>query len=371
MRVLTIGTDKRIFEDGSSTQTRIISYGAIVEELHIICFTKKGFKEKKISPNVRVYPTNSISKIFWIWDALSFSKVFLSKKIDIVSAQDPFESGLVAFFMASKLKAKLHIQIHTDFLSPYFFKESFLNKIRVAIAKFLLPRADGIRTVSKRINDSLKANSFKLKAVPVVLPIRATDRHLEKRDSDFLRKKYPTFQSFTLMVGRLEKEKNVSLAIKSFAEVCKSFENTALVIVGDGSLKESLKKQVKFLQIENKVFFEGWREELQDYYQSASIFLHTSNYEGYGLVLFEAAVAGLPIVSTNVGIAEEMQSLGSAVFLADSDKNKLSSVIKKAFERLPEAREKALEGKEILSKTLVSEEEYLKRYKLAWEKCLW
>ncbi len=370
MRVLTIGTDKRIFEDGSPTQTRIISYGAIVEELHIICFTKKGFKEKKISSNVYVYPTNSISKLFWIGDALSFSKVFLSKKIDLVSAQDPFESGLVAFFIAQKLKSKLHIQIHTDFLSPYFFKESFLNKIRVVIAKSILPRADGIRVVSKRIKDSLKAKGLKLKTVPVVLPIRITNRPVEKIDQDFLKKKYPGFEYFILMVGRLEKEKNISLAIQSFAEVSKYFEKTALVIVGDGLLKESLKKQVNFLQIENKVFFEGWREELQDYYQSASIFLHTSNYEGYGLVLFEAGVAGLPIISTDVGIAEEMQSLGLAVFLADSDKNKVSSVIKKALETLPEAREKASEGKEILSKTLLSEEEYLERYKLAWEKSL-
>ncbi len=368
MRVLTIGTDKRIFEDGSPTQTRIISYGGIVEELHIVCFTKKGFKEKKISPNVYVYPTNSISKLFWITDASSFSKVFLSKKIDLVSAQDPFESGLVAFFIARKLKAKLHIQIHTDFLSPYFWKESFLNKIRVVIAKFLLPRADGIRVVSKRINDSLKANSFKLKAVPVVLPIRANFQRVG--DRDFLKSKYPAFQDFILMVGRLEREKNISLAIQSFAEVSKSFEKVALVIVGDGSLNKSLKKEAERLKIEDKVFFEGWQEKLENYYGSASLLLHASSYEGYGLTLFEAGIAGLPIVSTNVGIAEEMRDLGSAIFITDGDKNNVSSVIKKALETLPEAREKALKGKEIISKTLLSEDEYLERYKLAWEKSL-
>lgn len=370
MRVLTIGTDKRIFEDGSATQTRIISYGTIVEELHIICFTKKGFKEKKISPNVSIYPTNSISKIFWIRDALSFSKAFLLKKIDLVSAQDPFESGLVAFFMARKLKAKLHIQIHTDFLSPYFSKWSFLNKIRVVMAKFILARANGIRVVSERIKHSLITNNLSLIATPVVLPIRVAGRFFEKRDPDFLRKKYPGFEYFILMVGRLEKEKNVSLAIQSFAEVSKSFEKTALVIVGDGSLKKSLIKETRHFKAEGKVFFEGWRQELQDYYQSASVFLHTSNYEGYGLVLFEARVAGLPIISTNVGIAEEMKDSGSAVFIVDSDKNSINLVLKKCLERLPEIKENALNQRKNLLKNIISEEEYLERYKVAWEKCL-
>lgn len=371
MRVLTVGTDKKIFEDGSATQTRIISYGSIVEELHIICFTKKGFKEKKISSNVYIYPTNSISKIFWIRDTLSFSKVFLAKKIDLVSAQDPFESGLAAFLIARKLKAKLHIQIHTDFLSPYFSKESFLNKIRVIVAKFLLPRAHGIRVVSERIKNSLIPYHLSLITTPVVLPIRVTNTSLEKKDSDFLRKKYPAFEYFILMVGRLEKEKNVSLAIESFAEVSKSFENIALVIVGEGSLKESLKKEIERLKLGDKVFFEGWREDLQDYYESASIFLHTSYYEGYGLVLSEAGASGLPIVSTNVGIAEEMQNLGLAVFLTDGNKSVVSDVIKRVLETLPKAKEKALKGKEIILKTLISEEEYLERYKVAWEKCLW
>ena len=369
MKVLTIGTDKRIFEDGSATQRRIISYGAIVEELHIICFTKKGFKEKKISPNVYVYPTNSISKIFYITDALSFSKLFLSKKIDLVSAQDPFESGFVAFLMARNLKAKFYIQIHTDFLSPYFFKESFLNKIRVMVAKFILPRADGIRVVSERIKHSLITSHLPLTAIPVVLPIRATEI-CEGGNKDFLKKKYPDFDNFILMVGRLEKEKNVSLAIQSFSEVSESFQKTALVIVGDGSLKKSLKKEDERLKLKDKVFFEGWQEELQNYYLSASIFLHTSHYEGYGLVLFEAGLAGLPIVSTDVGIAEQMQNSGLAIFIVDSDKMNVSDVIKKELGALPKARENALEGKEILLKTLISEEEYLKRYKIAWEKCL-
>jgi len=45
------------------------------------------------------------------------------------------------------------LQIHTDIMSPYFARESVLNRARVQIAKFLIPRADAIRVVSPRIKN--------------------------------------------------------------------------------------------------------------------------------------------------------------------------------------------------------------------------
>ena len=65
--------------------------------------------------------------------------------IDVVTTQDPFECGLAGFLIARIFRARLHIQIHTDVMSPYFANESTLNRVRVLIAKFLIPRASGIR----------------------------------------------------------------------------------------------------------------------------------------------------------------------------------------------------------------------------------
>ena len=52
--------------------------------------------------------------------------------------------------------------------------------------------------------------------------------------------------------------------------------------------------------------FEGWQENLISYYKTANLFLLSSNYEGYGMTLLEAAAAGCPIISTDVGIAGEL-----------------------------------------------------------------
>ena len=60
--------------------------------------------------------------------------------------------------------------MHTDIFNPYFSKQSVKNKIRVRFAKFLLPRADGIRVVSERIKPGLRAYGIRPTAISV-LPI--------------------------------------------------------------------------------------------------------------------------------------------------------------------------------------------------------
>ena len=60
------------------------------------------------------------------------------------------------------------------------------------------------------------------------------------------------------------------------------------------------------------MFLRGWQDDLTSYYKNADLFLNVSNYEGYGLAL-EAAISGCPIVTTDVGIAPELQKSGATI----------------------------------------------------------
>ncbi|MBU2109665.1 hypothetical protein KKB71_01775, partial [Patescibacteria group bacterium] len=149
MKILSIGTDKNLFYENSEVRQRMIEYGNLVEELHIIMFatqkseirsTKSETNSKiKISNNTFVYPTNSGSRWFYVWDAIKIGEEIIGNwKLEIenslVTAQDPFECGLAGYRIAKKLKLPLQLQIHTDFLSPYFVQHSMLNRLRVRIA---------------------------------------------------------------------------------------------------------------------------------------------------------------------------------------------------------------------------------------------
>jgi len=102
------------------------------------------------------------------------------------------------------------------------------------------------------------------------------------------------------MVSRLEKEKNIPLAISAMKDMTKKYPKIGLVIVGSGSEKKNLK-------LNNNVVLDGWRdkETIYSYYKSADLLLVTSDYEGYGLTIIEALASGLPVLSTDVGIARE------------------------------------------------------------------
>ena len=84
------------------------------------------------------------------------------------------------------------------------------------------------------------------------------------------------------MSSRLERVKNIPLAIEAFKKVVEQEKNTGLIILGDGTEKKPLIKLVKNLDLEKNIIFEGWQENVLQYLKSADLFLNTSNHEGCG-----------------------------------------------------------------------------------------
>ena len=79
-----------------------------------------------------------------------------------------------------------------------------------------------------------------------------------------------------------------------------------LVIVGDGRERQRLEKKVTDLNLASKITFLGSRTDAWGLMRSAQGYIQTSAYEGYGVTLIEAALARLPIITTDVGIVGEV-----------------------------------------------------------------
>jgi glycosyltransferase involved in cell wall biosynthesis len=101
-----------------------------------------------------------------------------------------------------------------------------------------------------------------------------------------------------LTVGSLKPEKNHKLLIHAFAKVA-AHRDARLVIVGSGRLEEELKRFADQERVADRVIFPGFTTHPGPYYAAADLFVLSSDYEGYPLVLIEAMRAGLPIVSTD------------------------------------------------------------------------
>jgi glycosyltransferase involved in cell wall biosynthesis len=296
MNVLSIGTDRALLNFKSESARRHIAYGVHFDELNIIVFSRSGGKAT-LSTGVHVYPTRSPSRLFYGLDALRIA--WRLQRPDVVTVQDPFETGLVGFVIARMRGAQFHVQVHTDFFSPSYAHSS-LNRVRKVIAGFVLRRAARIRVVSNRIKEGIE--KMRVQVPIAVLPIYTDVQKFRDARAGELAGRFSKFPTRILVVSRLEREKNVALAVMCFAKVAPS--NACLIIVGEGRERAMLAKNAKKLGVDSRVFFEGQRDPAS-YYALASLVLFPSHYDGYGLVIIEALAAGKPVLATDFGIARE------------------------------------------------------------------
>lgn len=99
--------------------------------------------------------------------------------------------------------------------------------------------------------------------------------------------------------GRLIKGKRYDVLLKAFSIVQKHMQDIKLTIYGEGKLKEELKKLAQELNIADKVFFCGFKEDFYHELQKHDLFVYCSESESWGNVLSEAMSCGLPCISTD------------------------------------------------------------------------
>ena len=129
-----------------------------------------------------------------------------------------------------------------------------------------------------------------------------------------------------LFVGRLVKQKNLSLLINAVSRVK---QNIILDIVGDGEERKNLEELVKKLKITN-VFFHGEKHgvELLLFYKNADIFAMPSLKEGVSLSLLEAMATGLPVIASDVTGMQDLVS-GCGILVKDPNIQSFAQAIKK------------------------------------------
>jgi glycosyltransferase involved in cell wall biosynthesis len=111
-------------------------------------------------------------------------------------------------------------------------------------------------------------------------------------------------------VGRLTEQKGIDVLLTALGQVVREGLPAKCIIVGDGPLRESLQKQAVDLGVTDHVFFEGFRDNVQQYLNGADAFVLASRIEGLPLSILEAMASGLPCLVTDVGGNSEVVTTG-------------------------------------------------------------
>lgn len=145
-----------------------------------------------------------------------------------------------------------------------------------------------------------------------------------------------------LAVGRFEIGKDYGTMLRAFAVVRRQHADTALLLVGRGSLQPQFEALANSLSLGSDVWFLGMREDVPELMPAADGYVMSSAWEGMPIVLLEAAAAGLPIVATEVGGNSEIVRRGESGLLVPPCNPDALAQAMMALMELPEAQRRSM-----------------------------
>lgn len=199
--------------------------------------------------------------------------------------------------LLSKQKERTCVSVRTHISASY----KGLKKIVYGnIIKRFYKYSDEIISVSNECKKDLE-NSFNIESDKIKTIYNFYDlERIEKLSDEKIDERFAyIFEKKVLITsGRLTEQKGHEYLIRMFARMENRLEYN-LVILGEGDLKEELKKLAKELNVSENVYFLGFQDNPFKFLKKSYIFLFPSFAEGFPNALAEAMACGLPIISNN------------------------------------------------------------------------
>jgi glycosyltransferase involved in cell wall biosynthesis len=150
-------------------------------------------------------------------------------------------------------------------------------------------------------------------------------------------------------ICRLVEQKGITYAIDAMKILSEAYPDLHYVIVGDGVLREKLMGQTAALDLQKRIHFLGWREDVAEIMTQFEIFIAPSLWEGFGLVLLEAMGQSRPVVSSNISsVPEVVQDDITGLLVEPRNPTALAAAIGKLLDDPEQAQQMGQAGRKRL-----------------------
>ena len=270
-------------------------------------------------------------------------KLLTSHKFDIIHthAYSAGTIGRISAFLAGIPVIISHNHSVYDYYNRYYH---FVEWLLSLITDRVICISD---IVNRFANETQRINARKLITIHNGIDSKYTVS--EKRTSG-LRKELdiPTDHSVICTITHMEEHKGLAYLLESASLLLQSRNDVSFLIVGEGSLKEELRKLCVILKIEKNVIFAGERSDIPEILSLTDIFVLPSLREGLGLVILEAMACGKPVIATNVGGVPEVVKDGvSGTLVPPKDPEALYSAMKELLDDREKQKTMGSNGKKI------------------------
>lgn len=350
LHVLSISLDSSIADQTSEAYARQRAYASHFASYTVVTKTDDSETGRIDDGPLRVYPTNSSSRYSFLLDSYRLGS--LQSDVDVITTQDPFALGMVGLALAWRLDARLHVQVHTDFLNNNVWRrESLDHRIYERLGRFVLPQADAIRVGTDY--EAKKIREFVGEGTPIhIAPVKIQfeDVVATSANEGRLREELDIGnRPVVLFAGRFVPAKDLSKWTTVAAGIRdRTQTNPVFVLVGDGPERTEIESRIISRGLDAR--FPGWvnRQKLGEYYALADVFLITSAYEGTSRVIIEAGMNETPVVATPFAGAHDNIVDGKTGYVAENPSELAARVVqllddRDRQERMGEAARRYLE----------------------------
>ncbi|WP_026889079.1 glycosyltransferase family 4 protein [Clostridium beijerinckii] len=262
--------------NGIMHKKRLIS--KLVCKSLMILNNKTGIFNKNKCINIlnKVYFPGKIQK--------NFLEYLNTKKYDVIIAVEALYSMLIGS-IANELNAKTIGWQHNSYEAYFQTKDKYCWNID-KMFKRNISMLDKCVVLTEHDKNKIK-EKMGIKSICIYNPLSFTSEQKSNCNNRNI-----------LSVGRLvQEQKGFDLLLDAYKIVSKKHPNWKLIIVGDGPDKEKLENKILELQLVNNVEIRPFTTNVNYYYLNSSIFVSSSRWEGFGLVITEAMECGLPVVA--------------------------------------------------------------------------
>lgn len=195
----------------------------------------------------------------------------------------------------------------------------------------VLKRFDTVVVISDAVAASVHRLFGELKNVRKIANSVDAQKILPLSEEEVTVASKPTFTS----VGRLDSNKNHMLLLKAVVSLKRICDSFMLYILGDGAERAALEEFIRANDLSDCVEILGFVDNPYPYIRQSVATVLTSLSEGFALVLAESVVLNTPIISTNVGIAQELVDKYQCGAVIGYDEGELCLAMLDALTRAP------------------------------------
>lgn len=238
-------------------------------------------------------------------------RVIRREKIDIIHSHHYYESlmAVLAARLAGKRKVIVSRHYHNEL---YLTTKGFKLTIYLFLEKLVNRYASIIIAPSSAIVDLLvkqKVNELKVKRIPYAFDF-ASERYKpllqEEREAIRDRLKIQKDQFVVGNFARHHKIKGQDLLLRTFAEFINMYEDSLLIMVGDGPIHQQLISLASQLKIESKVMFLGWQRDIRSIMAAVDVVFHSTHQEAFPQIMIESMALEKPLLITKVSGATDI-----------------------------------------------------------------